>query len=99
MNTNERKPVVSSTYLIVTAPRFETAGESAMYARGIKTAEAYFHDLITSGNIRVVEEVSAIDPVQGDDVTITICSGCSWGWDWNWKSYRCCPGCGNKIKR
>ena len=52
----------------------------------------FYENLITTGKLRVVEEVEVI----GHGFSLGHCNGCG---KQTLKAHTYCPGCGNKIKR
>jgi hypothetical protein len=57
----------------------------------------YYENLITTGKLRVVEDVEHLAKDAGYK-----CSGCGWSALWEFRGLcdevNYCPGCGNKIK-
>lgn len=61
---------------------------------GLLKATNYYENLITTGKLRVVDEVKL---TAGNQLHTYQCSHC--GWMNPPRYYRHCPGCGNKIKQ
>lgn len=87
--TTERVPMLSDEQL-----KFFTA----------KDVRDYYEHLITTGKLRVVEEVAAVEDTEamrGNDLDTETCQGC--GAIWSMRSYpfaaTSCPVCSNTIKR
>lgn len=90
--SNERKPMLSDDRICDMTWEYEQKDSddpAALYERGLNDARRHYENLITTGKLRVVEEVEQVPPIWG-------CSAC--GWD-GAQPGPYCPGCGNKIKQ
>ncbi len=89
--SNERKPMLSDEEIIdeTWVPDMSSWEPAGAYEAGMHWTRRYYEDLITTGKLRVVEEVEQVPPIWG-------CSAC--GWD-GAQPGPYCPGCGNKIKQ
>lgn len=61
------------------------------FRKAARLVRAFYEHLITTGKLRVVEEVDSCDD--------TGCSKCGHYTEDQYGQYSFCPGCGNKIKR
>lgn len=87
--SNERKPLLSDKEMLEYID-YEPYSMQKAAERAAVTVREYYEALITSGNLRVVKEVHAVQKLSG-----LLCSNCSILWHND--SY--CRGCGNKIKQ
>lgn len=99
--SNERKPLLSEDDEFVKAsfPGRKRENNPSLY-EGMRFAVGFYENLITSGKLRVVEEVEFKG--NGYDCLLK-CDGCGWSIGWHIKEdlqpMPYCPGCGNPIKR
>ena len=69
------------------------ANPAFMHVLGAMDARDFYENLITTGKLRVVEEVDNVSTYPGD-FRCSVCDGWTRSVLLNY-----CPGCGNKIKR
>ena len=108
MNTNDeqaergkpkREPMLSDERIVdMTWEYDQKDGDdpAALYERGLNDARRHYENLITTGKLRVVEEVDAMCGDHGG-IEGCSCSKCSAPVAPEYWMY--CPGCGNKVKR
>ena len=101
--SNERKPLLSDEEIIdeTWVPDMSNWEPAGAYEAGMHWARRYYEDLITTGKLRVVEEVKSYHEI------LFGCPSCKSVWDkqprWSQngkiRTMHYCPGCGNKIRR
>jgi len=94
--SNERKPLLSDEEIIdeTWVPDMSSWEPAGAYEAGMHWARRYYEDLITTGKLRVVEEVDVV-LMDGSSI-MGHCNGCGIA---TLKQHAYCPGCGNKIKQ
>lgn len=96
--SKERKPLLSDEEIIdeTWVPDMSSWEPAGAYEAGMHWARRYYEDLITTGKLRVVEEVKYLE-LPG---LVRNCSKCDQLSEAiSAKYYVYCPGCGSKIKR
>ena len=93
MSTTPRPPLLSDDALVELTYVKEDGRRPSEQVRD------FYEDLITTGKLRVMEEVE----FKGNDYDCILqCTSCNWGIGWHIKEdlepMKFCPGCGNKIK-
>ena len=104
--SNQRQPLLSDEAMdFISCPQYEDRPtDSQMIADlliGITRVRDFYESLITTGKLRVVEEVKSYHEI------LFGCPSCKSVWDkqprWSQngkiRTMHYCPGCGNKIKR
>ena len=99
--SNERKPMLSDEEIGSMIPTRHDAARvkpNGMSMQGCRAVRDHYESLITSGKLRVVDE---IDYIPADTwACYCTCARCGYACSdtGDQEPYPFCPGCGNKIK-